>query len=480
MMPFRRIAVLGRTNARNLVISQELERSRIPCYTVELFEFFRRQEIKDALAILKLLVRPEDRWSLGRVLLRPPRGIGEATVRQIRTEGERSGLRLTDMVSPLLERDGEPFGRLIREADSGHLVILDVESTGLSLGQDEVVEIAATRLHGGRPGETFHRFIKNTVPVGESQSIHGWSDKFLQREGESPAEAFSALVNLIGASPVVGHYVRFDLGLIRAHARRVGVIVPEYETFDTWSMSSRLLPNLFDYRLETICQALHVKFRPQHKAEADVTATAELLLKLLPKIKEGAVERWGICSQYAGLFAPLAAMLSGLRAEINSLRPVEILERALALSGLYAYYEGKKESRRLEHLARLAAIFREKDDLSAAPQDALAMLVEYAALAKNVDHILEGDDKVPIITMHQAKGLEFDVVFIAGASEGEIPSYLSLKEGRLEEEKRLFYVAMTRARKELYISSYSTHEKGFAKQPSRFISDIPANLVERL
>jgi len=75
--------------------------------------------------------------------------------------------------------------------------------------------------------------------------------------------------------------------------------------------------------------------------------------------------------------------------------------------------------------------------------------LQYAALARNVDHLQDGDDRVPIITIHQAKGLEFDTVFIAGLFEGELPRRRSVDEGRLEEERRLFYVALTRARRRL-------------------------------
>jgi DNA helicase-2/ATP-dependent DNA helicase PcrA len=479
-IPFRRMAVLGRVNKRAIVISQELERRRVPCYTVELFEFFRRQEVKDALAWLRLLLCPEDRSSLVRVLLRPTRGIGEAAILRITTDGEHCGLRLTDLVSPLIERDGESYERLIREAEGGSLVVLDTETTGLSPARDEVVEIAAVRLDRGRLAETFHSFIRNTMPVGESFAIHGWSDDFLRRNGRPAGEVFRELARFIGRAPVVGYNIRFDLGMIRAHARRVGEATPELEIFDTWAISSRLLPDLYDYRLETVCKAMHVACPPRHKAEADVAATAELLIKLLPKLKEGAMERWRICARYAAQFAPLITLLTALKLDVETLRPAGLLERVLERSGLRAYYRGKREERRLEHLERLAAIFLEKDDPTLAPQEALAGLLEYAALAKNVDHILEEDNKVPIITIHQAKGLEFDVVFIAGAADGEIPSYLSERDGRLEEEKRLFYVAMTRAKQELYISSYASDENGRPKSPSRFLSAIPVRLTEKI
>ena len=82
----------------------------------------------------------------------------------------------------------------------------------------------------------------------------------------------------------------------------------------------------------------------------------------------------------------------------------------------------------------------------------------------------EDDPRIPIITIHQSKGLEFDVVFVAGASEGEIPSYYAVKESRIEEERRLFYVAITRAKRQLCISSFDRNDFGYSAGPSEFLS----------
>ena len=102
---------------------------------------------------------------------------------------------------------------------------------------------------------------------------------------------------------------------------------------------------------------------------------------------------------------------------------------------------------RLGHLAELRGIFERQDD--SAPTLALRDAVGFAALARNVDYLSDHDNRVPVITIHQAKGLEFDVVFVAGAVDDEFPSWFSKRDGgeRLAEEQRLFYVAVTRARR---------------------------------
>ncbi len=119
------------------------------------------------------------------------------------------------------------------------------------------------------------------------------------------------------------------------------------------------------------------------------------------------------------------------------------------------------------------------DDLS--PDDALDRLLEETALVADQDSY-EGDaDAVTLITLHAAKGLEFPVVFIAGLEEGLFPHSRALEdEKELEEERRLAYVGITRAKRRLYLSHAwrrATWGMGQATVPSRFLLEIPAELM---
>ena len=79
---------------------------------------------------------------------------------------------------------------------------------------------------------------------------------------------------------------------------------------------------------------------------------------------------------------------------------------------------------------------------------------------------------IPILTVHQSKGLEFDIVIIAGLAEDEFPSYYNKHDLKLEEEKRLFYVALTRAKRHLILSSYQINDWGHEKPPSSFLTGL--------
>ena len=135
---------------------------------------------------------------------------------------------------------------------------------------------------------------------------------------------------------------------------------------------------------------------------------------------------------------------------------------------------------RWANLLELRAVTTRYDDLT--PDDALDRLLEETALVADQDSY-EGDaDAVTLITLHAAKGLEFPVVFIAGLEEGLFPHSRALDdEKELEEERRLAYVGITRAKRRLYLSHAwrrATWGMGQATVPSRFLLEIPAELMD--
>lgn len=133
---------------------------------------------------------------------------------------------------------------------------------------------------------------------------------------------------------------------------------------------------------------------------------------------------------------------------------------------------------RWDNVQELRAVVMQFDQLK--PQDALASFLESAALITDVDEYDERSDAVTLITLHAAKGLEFSAVFIVGLEEGLLPHVRSLESGdpaQLEEERRLFYVGMTRAKQHLFL--VRAFRRAFAghNRPSRFLADIPAELT---
>jgi DNA helicase-2/ATP-dependent DNA helicase PcrA len=179
--------------------------------------------------------------------------------------------------------------------------------------------------------------------------------------------------------------------------------------------------------------------------------------------------------------AEFAALVRRLRARVGVLSLPELLDEALEASGYRAMLADGSEDgeERWANLLELRSVTTRYDDLE--PADALDRLLEETALVADQDSYAGDADAVTLITLHAAKGLEFPVVFIAGLEEGLFPHSRALDdEKELEEERRLAYVGITRAKRRLYLSHAwrrATWGMGQATVPSRFLLEIPAELM---
>lgn len=160
----------------------------------------------------------------------------------------------------------------------------------------------------------------------------------------------------------------------------------------------------------------------------------------------------------------------------------ELTDKLLNESGLADLYRLDEREDRLENIAELVNSMREfelsRDDDSDRQLDAY---LQEISLYTNVDADVH-HDKVKLMTIHQSKGLEFDTVFVIGLTEGVFPNHRSIRERRRdgeEEERRLMYVATTRAEKALYLTESEGYmnDNGALKYPSRFIAEVPDVLL---
>jgi DNA helicase-2/ATP-dependent DNA helicase PcrA len=172
----------------------------------------------------------------------------------------------------------------------------------------------------------------------------------------------------------------------------------------------------------------------------------------------------------------------------------ELTELAITMSGLTAHYENDKEGEdRIENLKELvtAAVSFTNQDFGnhnnvdgETEQDLLTQFLSHASLEAGEHQADVGREALQLMTVHASKGLEFKAVFISGLEEGLCPHEQSLFENSgLEEERRLMYVAVTRARQRLYLShaqSRMLHGKVRYGIPSRFLDEIPEELLKRL
>jgi len=191
-----------------------------------------------------------------------------------------------------------------------------------------------------------------------------------------------------------------------------------------------------------------------------------------------------------GKAAAFKRLIEELRKETQNLPLPEVVEAVVARSGLGEHYKNEREGAdRLENLAELvnaAAAFTDEERAAESGEvvDPLTAFLTHAALEAGEHQAGEGQDALQLMTVHSAKGLEFDVVFLSGLEEGLFPHEQSVVErDGLEEERRLAYVAITRARHRLYLSHAQTrllHGQTRYNIPSRFLEEIPEGLMKWL
>ena len=175
----------------------------------------------------------------------------------------------------------------------------------------------------------------------------------------------------------------------------------------------------------------------------------------------------------------LINMIQKWRRESLKIKHFDLLKLVLDESGYSSMLKNKKDLENENRLENLKELLRAMQDY-----DSLQSFLEHVALATSIDQEWEGA-KINLMTMHAAKGLEFDVVFLPGWEEGLFPHQKSLEEKgdfALEEERRLAYVGITRAKKEAYLSfamKRAYHGDWMDALPSRFINEIPEKSVEK-
>lgn len=174
-----------------------------------------------------------------------------------------------------------------------------------------------------------------------------------------------------------------------------------------------------------------------------------------------------------------------LVAEMDDKSVLDILEAILDRTSYLAQLEEStdpQDQARAENIGELLSVAKDFQDTN--PTGTVEDFLEQVALVNDVDSFEQEESKVTLMTLHAAKGLEFPIVFLGGLEEGLFPhSRTLMNPEEIEEERRLAYVGITRAEKELYISNATTRTvfgRTSSYLPSRFIDEIPAELVDSL
>ena len=391
----------------------------------------------------------------------------------------------------------------------GRFVVYDTETTGTNVRRDEMVEIAAATYENQQAvDEGFQQLIcpeRGYIPRAATK-VHGIHFRDV-KDAPTVAQVLPDFLDYIDRETVVGHNIaRFDNRFIDGATGKYqdGQGFNPYYV-DTLRLARRILPDLPRYTLESLAQTLEVGEEVVHRAEEDLKLTAQVFFTLTEHIidekeREALAEHLPLVglSALAGgidladenlsLMHGAARMLASDwgRAQLDELvaeLPSHLQSEALALSlKLETHVAPITEEDETWETLQEAFLARAEAFLRYGADHSLASFLDYQALLHNADTFAHthDEDRITLMTLHNAKGVEFPVVIIVGVEQENLPLWRTLDDPQqVAEERRVLYVGITRAQDAVYLFSTRDRNDGFLRSPSSFAFEIPPEYIRR-
>ncbi|MBI4023760.1 MAG: UvrD-helicase domain-containing protein [Verrucomicrobia bacterium] len=442
-IPCAQIAVLARQNRTLAEISSVMKFAQIPHLVAEDFDFFRRQEVKDVVAMLEHLICPFRRHPVLRLLKRF--GAKEGALDALEKAAQGSGLHVGYLARGAA---GDPLQPLLEAWKNGRVVALDTESTGLDPATAEAIQLArVTR----SDADCFCEWIRPSGKVGESVHVHGFTDEHLLAHGKDARDVLERGLRFERGEVLLGHNLEFDLRLLRSHAARLGLETRFPMRFDTMPLAAATLAReqITGLRLENVARSFAVEMPHAHDAQADSRACLAILERLMPQLMETQPTRMKIIAEMGSDLALAFRRVTTLfrrcaEKEAEGLPVSDLVPAAwkllCELPGQHDYALNPARTKNIEDLAAIARFLERRRGGALS----LFMFLEQVALSRR-DMLLEADpDRVRLLTAHAAKGLEFEAV--------ALPRLVAPWPCYSDEEARVFYVMLTRARRHVWMS----------------------------
>ncbi|MBD3183927.1 AAA family ATPase [Candidatus Poribacteria bacterium] len=386
------------------------------------------------------------------------------------------------------------------------LVVYDLETIGNNPKFATILEIGAKKIGSRNEDSRFHQLVNPRKNIPKSSTdIHGIKNQDVENK-PSIEKVLPMFLRFIDDSVLVGHNIKeFDNKVISRCMLKSGMGMVEFpnRSYDTLNVAKRLYP-LENYRLEALADKFNLSHDELHHAEADVEITEKIFRSLrredltrseklaLPEVLP--LVAIGILEKDAAIEPENAAFYNAAARHMRHRRPDEGAIELLPISHLEAPQEEEAigfldqvknanptDTRNDMDWNMTKAKFQNivLDFEHGSYDKSLSAFLSYAKLLTSSDTSEEDEDKVTMMTVHSAKGKEFNVVIMIGMEQGNFPiTGLGQTEEDMEEERRLCYVGMTRAKKQLYMTSVRRRMGDIEKTPSQFIWEIHPELIK--
>lgn len=491
-------AVVVSSNADANRVSQSLTDQGLTHFKVSGRDLFDTPDVRLLFAHLSVLSNEHNFIPWARIL----RGVGVFDTHSLARRFSRKLLQLALTPDDLLRYDGTTYlQEFLKAYDGGEIVVFDTETTGTDVYHDDIIEVSAMRVCQGRVvGEPLDLYIETDRPIptllGEKENpmYALYHQKMAAGELLQAEEALARFLAFVGDRPVVGHNVRFDYQILRYNLlRHVGLRlpIPMGRVFDTLKLMRLLDRNLRSYKLESLIDQLGLQGANTHQAIDDVGATVSLVnycatsgrsrvkaqtdILAHPRVRPFASK---LRAYYGDLYLDAMARCYDLEADADQPALVKELRRA------YAYFV---EEHKVDEIPQLDDICRYiMMDLLPRQEVANSLDAQLQRYIVDLSTLKESDfcnsrsirERIYVTTVHKAKGLEYDNVIIFDAVDGRYPNAYNRDKKQDMEDARKFYVALSRARRRLFVaySMNTTDRHGVVhpRQLTPFMDEIMA------
>lgn len=459
--PDEDIAVLVRTNDEGLEVAKRFNDLGLDFFHISKQDLFHQIPFKTAWSHMAVVANPMNRFAWARLLYQTKTVKTLSAARSLVIRMNSVGIAPSHLLNFLGEDSVSFFNRMASDGEKT-IVVFDTETTGLDTFDDDIVQISAVKMRGGRVvvGSEFNVFIATDKPLPATLS-NGEANPLIalysaaQKLGAD--DAFTQFLSYADGCILAGHNVEFDISILRNNiTRRTAIAVPQLLSkrfIDSLDLSILLLPPLQSHRLAYLIEYLEIDGVNSHIASDDALATAYILEALHP-LAQGSMEHiFNFLSdatiQKVALRFERAygAFYQKYRRSLEENNPKQNLSWLLCESEDFFVSHGYTEPiQRMDYLCELINRHIILPDESPSLRCQLSLHLNELLTFNESDLFSKGivKEKISIMTIHKAKGLEMDNVFVYNTSR---------MFGDYEECARILFVAFSRAKRRLSVAT---------------------------
>lgn len=466
-----RTAVIVSANSDADRISEAMTEAGLTHFKVSGRDLFDTPGVKLLLAHLSVLSNEHNSIAWTRIMKGVRAFPSHALARRFNWKLKQLALSPSDF---LLYPESCYTAEFLRAYDEEEIVIFDTETTGLDVFNDDIIEIAAIRIKGGEVvGEPLDLYIETDKPIlpmlgdKENPMYAIYHEKMSTGELRSPSDALQRFLAYVGTSPILGHNANYDYNILDNNLQRYckdTMQAHDIRCFDSLKLIRLLAPSLHSYKLESLLETFHLAGVNSHQAIDDVKATVSLVRLCAEKAREKQAQQADFI--HHPKVKPFANVLRSnygecYREAVNRLYQLSTNHEPALVSELSAAYNAFHSDGLINDIPRLDYILRYlRIDMLTDETVANALAPQLSQYVMDINTLKEADfcnsksilERIYVTTVHKAKGLEFDNVIIFDVADGRYPNAYNKTKQQDEEDARKFYVAMSRAKRRLFIA----------------------------